>query len=125
MQIQELVKKQPLIWLNEEPEWLFAVGTWPEQKQVIFVVKNNLWNINNNKVNKFLFNFFYFLAAKDIRKDSGNDLVEVAQLDLASLKSVRKCAENLLEKEDKIDYLINNAGKFVSSWKVAKLVCTY
>ena len=50
-------------------------------------------------------------AAKDIRKDSGNDLVEVAQLDLASLKSIRKCAENLLEKEDKIDYLINNAGK--------------
>ena len=55
---------------------------------------------------------FYFLAAKDIRNESGNDLVEVAQLDLASLKSVRKCAENLLEKEDKIDYLINNAGKF-------------
>ena len=49
-------------------------------------------------------------AAKDIRKESGNDLVEVAQLDLASLKSVRKCAESLLEKEDKIDYLINNAG---------------
>ena len=120
VQIQESVKKQPLIWLNGEPEWLFAVGTWPEQKQVIFVAKNNLWNINNNK---FLLAFFYFLAAKDIRKDSGNDLVEVAQLDLASLKSVRKCAENLLEKEDKIDYLINNAGKFVFSWKVAKLVC--
>ena len=84
------------------------------------MAKNNLWNINNNK---FLLAFFYFLAAKDIRKDSGNDLVEVAQLDLASLKSVRKCAENLLEKEDKIDYLINNAGKFVFSWKVAKLVC--
>jgi len=49
-------------------------------------------------------------AAKDIRTDSGSDLVEVAQLDLASLKSVRKCAENLLENEDKIDYLINNAG---------------
>ena len=66
--------------------------------------------MNNNK---FLSTLFYFLAAKDIRKDSGNDLVEVAQLDLASLKSVRKCAENLLEKEDKIDYLINNAGKFI------------
>ena len=55
-------------------------------------------------------------AAKDIRKDSGNDLVEVAQLDLASLKSIRKCAENLLEKEDKIDYLINNAGKVFFSF---------
>lgn len=50
-------------------------------------------------------------AAKDIRDVSGSQLVEVAQLDLASLKSVRKCAENLLEKEDKIDYLINNAGE--------------
>jgi len=57
-------------------------------------------------------------AAKDIRKDSGNDLVEVAQLDLASLKSIRKCAENLLEKEDKIDYLINNAGVMMCpDWK--------
>ena len=43
--------------------------------------------------NKFLSNFLHFLAAKDIRNESGNDLVEVAQLDLASLKSVRKCAE--------------------------------
>ena len=49
-------------------------------------------------------------AAKDIRQVSGNDLVEVRHLDLASLKSVRKCAESLLENEDKIDYLINNAG---------------
>ena len=65
-------------------------------------------------------------AAKDIRKDSGNDLVEVAQLDLASLKSIRKCAENLLEKEDKIDYLINNAGKvfiiFTHCFELFKLV---
>ena len=46
----------------------------------------------------------------DIKADSGSDLVEVLQLDLASLKSVRSCAETLLEKEEKIDYLINNAG---------------
>ncbi len=50
-------------------------------------------------------------AAKDIRQQSGSDLVEAIELDLASLKSVRKCAESLLEKEDKIDYLINNAGE--------------
>ena len=31
-------------------------------------------------------------------------------MDLASFKSIRKCAQNLLENEDKIDYLINNAG---------------
>ena len=35
---------------------------------------------------------------------------KVQQLDLASFKSIRQCAQNLLESEDKIDYLINNAG---------------
>ena len=54
-------------------------------------------------------------AAKDIRSVSGSDLVEVSQLDLASFKSIRKCAESLLEKEDKIDFLINNAGKMVKN----------
>ena len=49
-------------------------------------------------------------AAKDIRQESGSDLVQVQQLDLASFKSIRKCAQHLLENEDKIDYLINNAG---------------
>ena len=50
-------------------------------------------------------------ALVDIKKDSGSELVENVQLDLASLKSVRKCAETILEKEEKVDYLINNAGK--------------
>jgi len=36
--------------------------------------------------------------------------VDVEKLNLASLKSVRDCAQRLLEKEDKIDILINNAG---------------
>ena len=48
-------------------------------------------------------------AAKEITKDTGND-VDVVKLDLASLKSVRECADILLEKEDKLDILINNAG---------------
>ena len=57
-------------------------------------------------------------AAKDIRKSSGSDLVEIMHLDLASLKSVRKCAETLIEKEDKVDYLINNAGVMMCpNWK--------
>ena len=57
-------------------------------------------------------------AAKEIREVSGSDLVEVSQLDLASQKSIRKCAENLIEKEDKIDYLINNAGVMLCpQWK--------
>ena len=49
-------------------------------------------------------------AAKDIREESGSNNIDIASLDLASLKSVKECAQSLLEKEDKIDYLINNAG---------------
>ena len=48
-------------------------------------------------------------AATEIRKDTGNQ-VDVHKLDLSSLKSVRECAQILLDKEDKIDLLINNAG---------------
>ena len=50
-------------------------------------------------------------ALADIRSESGSNKVELMQLDLASLDSVRKCAKNIQGKEDKIDYLINNAGK--------------
>ena len=31
-------------------------------------------------------------------------------MDLSSLISVKNCAKQLIEKEEKIDYLINNAG---------------
>ena len=48
-------------------------------------------------------------TATEIRKDTGNQ-VEVLKLDLSSLQSVRDCAKTLLEKEEKIDILINNAG---------------
>lgn len=49
-------------------------------------------------------------ALKDIQMESGSDKVEYMNLDLASLASVRKCAQGLIEKDEKIDYLINNAG---------------
>ena len=49
-------------------------------------------------------------AVYEIKEKSGNSQVEMVQLDLASLKSVRKCADTLLQTEEKIDYLINNAG---------------
>lgn len=56
-------------------------------------------------------------AAVDIRADgssgsgsSGSGRLVVQKLDLASLDSVRECARNLLEKEDKLDILVNNAG---------------
>lgn len=45
-------------------------------------------------------------------------VVDVQELDLASLKSVRNCAKALLEKEEKIDILINNAGVMLCpNWK--------
>ena len=48
-------------------------------------------------------------AAAEINKETGSP-VDVEKLDLASLKSVRECANVLLEKESQIDILVNNAG---------------
>lgn len=48
-------------------------------------------------------------AAAEIEAESSRR-VEVERLDLASLQSVRDCAEALRAKEDKIDILVNNAG---------------
>ena len=41
---------------------------------------------------------------------SKNDEVEVVRLDLASLSSVRECAEELNGRLERIDLLVNNAG---------------
>ena len=49
-------------------------------------------------------------AAKEVRKASGSTNVEFHQLDLASLASVRRFCEHVLEEESRIDILINNAG---------------
>ena len=48
-------------------------------------------------------------CAREITKDTGHQ-VEVMKLNLASLDSIRECANTLLQQEDKIDILINNAG---------------
>merc|ERR1712241_492345 len=57
-------------------------------------------------------------AVEDIKKESSNENVTFALLDLASLNSVRRCAEELNRTEDKIDYLINNAGVMMCpQWK--------
>lgn len=40
----------------------------------------------------------------------GAGMVEVVQLDLASLASVRKCAQHLLDTQTRIHILVNNAG---------------
>lgn len=49
-------------------------------------------------------------AAKDIRRESGNDEVIFMQLDLASMKSIRTFVETFLKTESRLDVLINNAG---------------
>lgn len=53
-------------------------------------------------------------AAKDIREQCTNEpntgQIVVTQLDLMSLNSVRNCAQHLLQSEERINLLINNAG---------------
>ncbi|GFW95508.1 hypothetical protein TNCV_1722091 [Trichonephila clavipes] len=49
-------------------------------------------------------------VAKDIRSSTGNENVVVRHLDLCSFESVRKCAKEILETEEKLHILINNAG---------------
>ncbi|XP_068459486.1 retinol dehydrogenase 13-like [Clinocottus analis] len=49
-------------------------------------------------------------AAEEVKKRSGNDNVIVKKLDLASLKSVRQLARDVLASEERLDVLINNAG---------------
>ncbi|GFY53341.1 hypothetical protein TNIN_210601 [Trichonephila inaurata madagascariensis] len=49
-------------------------------------------------------------VAKDIRSSTGNESVVVRHLDLCSFESVRKCAKEILETEEKLHILINNAG---------------
>lgn len=51
-----------------------------------------------------------YIAADDIRQQSGNGNVVVKKLDLASLQSVRDLAKDIQENEDRLDVLINNAG---------------
>lgn len=57
-------------------------------------------------------------AAKEIRdatKDvPGAGTVHVVKLDLGSLASVRQCAKELLHNENRINLLVNNAGRIQS-----------
>ena len=50
-------------------------------------------------------------ALADIRADTCNSNLTVVKLDLASLASVRECAEEIKAEESRLDILINNAGK--------------
>ena len=49
-------------------------------------------------------------AAGEIRQASGSGAVDVVELELGSLASIRRCADEFLKRTDRIDLLINNAG---------------
>jgi NAD(P)-dependent dehydrogenase (short-subunit alcohol dehydrogenase family) len=51
-----------------------------------------------------------FLITDEIVAQSENDKVEVHHLDLTSLASIRRFAENIINTEPRVDILINNAG---------------
>ena len=43
--------------------------------------------------------------------------MDVYKLDLSSLKSVRECAKQIKLKEDKVHFLVNNAGVAVNAFQ--------
>ncbi len=58
--------------------------------------------------------------ADEIIKESGNENVVVRHLDLASLKSVRQFASEIVKCEPRLDVLINNAGCFTPETKLTE-----
>ena len=49
-------------------------------------------------------------AQQEVVKESGSNDVVVKKLDLASLKSVRDFADEIIKEESRVDVLLNNAG---------------
>lgn len=56
-------------------------------------------------------------ACEEIRQQTGNRHVDYILVDLSDMKSVRKAAEQYIQKEDVLDVLINNAADFDLSVK--------
>ena len=57
-------------------------------------------------------------AANYIKQKTGGGDLTVMKLDLASLKSVNAFCDNILDRFDRLDFLINNAGVFQTPyWK--------
>lgn len=54
-------------------------------------------------------------ARAEIRDRSGNDSVDVLELDLARLASVRELPARFAERHDHLDVLVNNAGLMLGS----------
>lgn len=49
-------------------------------------------------------------AKQSIIRKTNNSNIVVKRLDLADLESVRRCAKEVSETEERLDILINNAG---------------
>jgi NAD(P)-dependent dehydrogenase (short-subunit alcohol dehydrogenase family) len=49
-------------------------------------------------------------AAKEVTRRTWNDEVHVVDLDLADLASIKKAADEILNRWDRLDVLVNNAG---------------
>jgi NAD(P)-dependent dehydrogenase (short-subunit alcohol dehydrogenase family) len=59
-------------------------------------------------------------AVKEIKERSANDAVDVMHLDLADLASVREFATAYLERYDRLDVLVENAGLVLGRRTVTK-----
>lgn len=59
-------------------------------------------------------------AVIDIKRLSGNEDVHLKMIDLASFKSVRAFAEDILKSEVRLDILVNNAGVFMMPYSKTK-----
>ena len=77
----------------------------PKVSLYLGLLSNKSLSLNNNFSSTIL-----FLSTDEIVQESGNGNVVVYELNLASLKSVRKFADEILKNEPRLDVLINNAG---------------
>jgi len=59
-------------------------------------------------------------AVSEIKKMANQEQVSLLICDLASLKSVEKCAIDFKSKYDKLDVLVNNAGLIVDDYKTTE-----
>ena len=57
---------------------------------------------------------------REIRNATGNGRIEIFIADLASLKQVRNLAEQVHQKHDSLDVLINNAGVYETTRKITQ-----
>lgn len=96
---QELGKRQQGIWLKEAPEWFWRAETCnePTRLNVLFVIYISIEITNSNQTG-------------EIVESTGSARVEVMQLDLGSLASVRNFVADFLRDNKKLDVLINNAA---------------